>query len=133
MLTDYYPPGHEGEQIFTVDPRPIKFGPGAIAELGSDARVLGLTRAAVFTDAKVVTLEQTQRALAALRTAGVDHEVYAETLVEPTDASFVRAAEFMPQLCQTLNLPELPLDIAGVLELLFHEEHRRAIQMLGLQ
>lgn len=95
MLTDYYSSGHEGEQIFTVDPRPIKFGPGAIAELGSDARTLGLTRAAVFTDAAVAELEPTRRALAALSTAGVDHAVYAETLVEPTDASFARAAEFM--------------------------------------
>lgn len=95
MFSSYYTPIEGGETVFTVDPRPIKFGPGAIAELGADARTMGMRRAAVFTDAVVHELEPTRRALESLRTAGVDTALYADTLVEPTDISFAEAAAFV--------------------------------------
>lgn len=95
MFTPYYAPIDGGETVFTVDPRPIKFGPGASAEIGADARALGMRRAAVFTDAAVVGLAPSVRAFEALRAAGVEIEIYAHTLVEPTDESFNEAARFV--------------------------------------
>jgi len=95
MFTSYYAPIEGGETVFTVDPRPIKFGPGAIAELGADARALGMRRAALFTDAAVAALEPTARAREALRAAGVEVAIYDRTLVEPTDQSFAQAARFV--------------------------------------
>lgn len=89
----HFTPG--GERLFTVDPRPIKVGPGATSELGSDAMLLNIRRAAVFTDSTVRRLEPCERALNALRRAGVDFEVYDLTRVEPTDRSFVEAGAFM--------------------------------------
>ncbi|HSH43447.1 MAG TPA: hydroxyacid-oxoacid transhydrogenase [Arenicellales bacterium] len=83
------------EHLFTVDPRPIKVGPGAVRELGADAAALGMRRAAVFTDSTVMKLEPCSHALESLRNAGVEFEVYDLTRVEPTDASFVAAGEFM--------------------------------------
>jgi alcohol dehydrogenase class IV len=95
MFGKHYHFTEGGERLFTVDPRPIKVGPGATAELGSDARLLNISRAAVFTDSAVRRLEPCERALQALRAAGIDFEVYDMTRVEPTDRSFIEAGEFM--------------------------------------
>jgi alcohol dehydrogenase class IV len=82
------------EQVFAVDPTAIRFGPGALAEVGYDARELGLKRVAVFTDAVVAKLQATETVKAALSQAGVDFEVYDAVRVEPTDASFIAAGRF---------------------------------------
>lgn len=83
------------ECLFTVDPRPIKVGPGAVRELGSDAGALGMRRAAVFTDRAVMRLEPYSHALSSLERAGIEFDVFDLTRVEPTDSSFVDAGEFM--------------------------------------
>lgn len=86
---------HAGkEQIFAVDPTAIRFGAGALAEIGHDARGLGLARVAVFTDAVVAGLEAVSTVTSALRESGVDVAVYDEVHVEPTDESFQAAARF---------------------------------------
>jgi alcohol dehydrogenase class IV len=95
MFTDDYQPTDGGETVFTVDPRPIKFGPGAITEIGSDARALGMRRVALFTDSTVANLAPTARAVDALAAAGVATVTYDETLVEPTNHSFAAATEFV--------------------------------------
>ena len=95
MFGDDYQTMPGGETVFTVDPRPVKFGVGAVDELGADARALGIRRAAVFTDATVATLEATSKALLALEQAGVACEIYRDSMVEPTDASFLTAATFV--------------------------------------
>lgn len=97
MFANYFQTSAGHEQIFTVDPRPIKFGVGAIDEIGGDAQALGMRRVAVFTDTQVINLEPTGRALDALKAAGLDVVVYSETLVEPTEGSFAAAAEFVKQ------------------------------------
>ncbi len=94
MFGSYFSPSPDGETVFTVDPRPVKFGAGAIGEIGEDARALGMRRVAVFTDVTVRGLEPTAHALTALEMAGLDIVVYAETAVEPTDGSFREAADF---------------------------------------
>lgn len=97
MFGQHYHYEEGGERLFTVDPRPIKVGPGAVRELGSDAVSLGIRRAAVFTDAAVMHLEPYGDALNALRRAGVEFDVYDLTRVEPTDGSFMDAGGFMKQ------------------------------------
>jgi alcohol dehydrogenase class IV len=82
------------EQVFSVEANRIKFGPGALDEIGDDAAALGLRRVALFTDPVVATLEPALRAEAALRRAGVDVVVYREVAVEPTDVSFKAGARF---------------------------------------
>lgn len=82
------------ETIFTVDPVPLKYGHGALAELGGDARGLGMTRVGLFTDRTVAGLPCMATALAALREAGLDVVVYDAVEVEPTDRSFAAAAAF---------------------------------------
>jgi alcohol dehydrogenase class IV len=82
------------EQVFAVDPTAIRFGPGALAEVGHDAGELGLKRVAVFTDAVVGRLEALESVKTALRQAGVDFAVYDSVRVEPTDESFIAAGRF---------------------------------------
>ena len=92
--TSPYPNLGNGESIFTVPASTIKFGPGALGELGDDARRLGITRAALFTDEHVVETESMKTALDSLTAAGVDVVVFDAVKVEPTDASFIEAANF---------------------------------------
>jgi len=82
------------EHIFAVDPSAIRFGPGALAEIGDDIRALGAKRVALFTDAGVAGLECVDTVDKALRAADVDVAVYDAVRVEPTDESFKAAARF---------------------------------------
>jgi alcohol dehydrogenase class IV len=95
MFSKHYQYHEGGERLFTVDPRPIKVGPGAVRELGADALALGIRRAAVFTDTGVARLEPYGAAIDSLRSSGVSFEVYDRTRVEPTDKSFIEAGEFL--------------------------------------
>src|SRR5580704_14319837 len=85
-------PGNES--AFSVDPSSIAFGPGVLGETGEHLKALSCKRVALFTDATLVGLESFAVALQSVRAAGVDVEVYSEVHVEPTDASFRKAAEF---------------------------------------
>ncbi len=82
------------EQIFAVDPTAIRFGPGALNEIGHDARELGLARMAVFSDKVVGGLEAMEMVKKSLSKSGVDFEVFDETQIEPTDQSFIAASTF---------------------------------------
>ncbi|MCG8423240.1 MAG: iron-containing alcohol dehydrogenase [Proteobacteria bacterium] len=95
MFSPYYRTEPERETVFVVDPRPFKFGVGAIREIGVEATTLGIARVAVFTDPRVGELAATASALDSLLSAGIDTVVYDRVAVEPTDQSFVSAAEFM--------------------------------------
>jgi alcohol dehydrogenase class IV len=82
------------EQIFAVDPTSIRFGSGALKEIGHDAKELGLARVAVFSDKVVSRLEAMDTVKQALANSGVDFEVYDEVRVEPTDQSFSSGSRF---------------------------------------
>ena len=84
----------DGDDLFTVDVNRIRFGPGALRELGSEVALEGVKNAAVFTDTVVAKLELYSEALQSLRAAGVAIEVYDEVRVEPTDQSFQAASQF---------------------------------------
>ncbi len=89
-----YPFVDGGETAFEVDSARIKYGSGALSEVGAEARALGMKRVALFTDAQVAKLEPVATTRAALRAAGLDAVVYDAVRVEPTDASFQAAAAF---------------------------------------
>jgi hydroxyacid-oxoacid transhydrogenase len=84
----------EGETAFTVDTSAVTFGPGALAEAGAHARALGCHRVALFTDQTLAKLEHVAVAIRSIRQVGIDVALYDEVHVEPTDASFARAAAF---------------------------------------
>jgi len=85
---------HAHETVLEVEAPRVKFGRGAIAEVGADAAALGIRRVALFTDAHVARLELAERARRSLRDAGVDVAEFDRVRIEPTDASFRDAAAF---------------------------------------
>ena len=89
----YHAPG-EGETVFTVNTTPIKFGVGALAELGADAAALGMKRVALFVDNHVLASPAGARALASLRESGIDVVPYDHARCEPNSDSFEAAAAF---------------------------------------
>lgn len=82
---------HGGETVFTWGAPPLKFGPGAVDEIGHDASRLGLARVLVLTDRNVAATGLAARVTAALAARGVAHALYDRVQCEPTDGS-VRAA-----------------------------------------
>lgn len=93
-MSTAHPIDPQGERGFTVEASSMKFGPGMLAELGTDARNLRLQRVALFTDPNVAETEPVRRALDSLKREGVDAVVYDRVRVEPTSASFLEAADF---------------------------------------
>ena len=93
-LSPYYVHAEDREAAFTVTPPKIKFGPGALQEVGHDARAHGIARTALFTDANVAELNSVATVTSALKNAGIDVAIYDEVEVEPTDRSFKAAIEF---------------------------------------
>ena len=81
---------------FSIDASNIVFGRGALAEVGDHVRVAAPTarRIALFTDRRVGALEHVAVASRSLEAAGFEVSVYDAVAVEPTDVSFLAAAEF---------------------------------------
>jgi alcohol dehydrogenase class IV len=91
--TTYLSPG-EGETVFSVSASPIKFGVGALSELGADAQALGMKRVALFVDAHVLASAPGETARRSLAGAGLDVAVYTDMRCEPNNDSFEAAAAF---------------------------------------
>lgn len=72
-----------------VLPRILESGPGSLSRLGSVAGQAGISRALVITDATMIGLGYVDRALSALREAGVAAAVFDGTEPEPTETSII--------------------------------------------
>ena len=88
------PTPHEHETVLEVEAPRVKFGRGAIDEVGAEAAALGLRRVALFTDGHLAGGAFVERARRSLRAAGVDVAEFAAVRIEPTDTSFRAAAAF---------------------------------------
>ena len=55
-----------GDFIFSVEAPKIKFGRGSLQEVGDDAKGLGMSRVAVYTDPRVVQLEPVAKVIESL-------------------------------------------------------------------
>lgn len=89
MTTEYLT-----ETVFTWGAPPLKFGVGALDEIGFDCAQLGLDRVLVVTDENMAATGIPERAAESLRSAGLKPTVYSGVHVEPTDSSLRAAAEF---------------------------------------
>ena len=79
------------ESVFTYGAPHLKFGEGAVDEIGFDVGQLGATRVLVVTDAGVAATGTPDRVAESLRRYGMRTEVFTGVHVEPTDES-LRAA-----------------------------------------
>ncbi len=75
----------------------LKFGLGATAELGFEARQLSLRRVMLVTDSDLAALPPVEQARSSLAEAGVEAVLFDAVRVEPSDHSFLAAAEFAAQ------------------------------------
>jgi len=89
-----YPFAEGGDTTFEVDASRIKYGSGALREVGADARDLGMKRVALVTDRGVAKLPFFETVRRSLLDAGCDVVTFDEVRVEPTDRSFADAIEF---------------------------------------
>jgi hydroxyacid-oxoacid transhydrogenase len=95
MFGKHYIERKNGETIFSVDPRPIKFGVGASRELAYEVKRLRIKQLAIFADSTTIGLEPYALALKSLDDASLQYQVYSQTRVEPTDQSFKEATRFL--------------------------------------
>lgn len=84
------------ESAFTIDASRVTFGAGSLAEVGPRVRAYlpDGGRVALFTDARLRSLEWYDAATASLAAAGLDVVTFDDVLVEPTDESVNRAVAF---------------------------------------
>ncbi len=82
------------ETVFVMEMSPIKFGLGAMDEIGFDSRRLGVTKALIFTDRNLSELGLPERVRALLEEQGIKADVYDGVEIEPTDRSMQAAAEY---------------------------------------
>ena len=84
------------DTCFEMKSTHVKYGPGALDEVGRDAKGLfAARRLAIITDATVATLSVFHDMINGVRAAGVDVALYSSVRVEPTDGSFVDCARFL--------------------------------------
>ena len=93
-LDPYFTPAEGGDKAFVVEAPKIKFGIGSLNEVGADAKALGMSRVAFYTDPTVAKLQPVETALKSLQAAGIDVAVYADVEIEPTDRSFKAGSAF---------------------------------------
>ncbi len=93
----YFTPGENGADTFTVEMPRLTFGRGCLAELGERIKARGVRRAAVITDRFLSGSQLMERALRSLDEAGVDHAVFDEILIEPSDVSVMEACRFLTE------------------------------------
>ena len=82
------------ETVFTWGAPPLKFGVGALDEIGFDCAQLGLERVLIVTDEGVAATGIPGRAAESMQSAGLKPTVFSGAHVEPTDESFRAAAQF---------------------------------------
>jgi hydroxyacid-oxoacid transhydrogenase len=83
-----------GEQVFTLEATPLKFGRGAAGDAGWELERLGVKRAMLVSDPGVVAAGITGRVREAIEAAGIETAVWDAARVEPTAESFAEAAAF---------------------------------------
>ena len=81
------------ETVFTIEATPVKFGPGAVDDVGYEVARLGLRRVLVVADPALAATGVLGRVLDRLTEAGVAHSVYDRVRVEPTVGSMQDAAD----------------------------------------
>lgn len=82
------------ESVFTLEATQLKFGNGAVEELGWELKRLGLSKVLVVADPRLREFGITERVTDIIAHAGVAAVVFDDIQVEPTLESLSRAADF---------------------------------------
>jgi alcohol dehydrogenase class IV len=82
------------ETIFTWGAPPLKFGPGAVDEIGFEMAQHGARRVLILTDPRINELGVPARIAESLAKHGINSEIFDGCHVEPTDDSIDKAAGY---------------------------------------
>jgi alcohol dehydrogenase class IV len=93
-IPNYFEPMDQGEHAFVLEGNKEIFGSGALAEVGAHARVLGMSRVALYTDARINKLPAVETVAKSLRDRGIKVSIFAGVEIEPTDRSLKAAIRF---------------------------------------
>ncbi|HEX2175071.1 MAG TPA: hydroxyacid-oxoacid transhydrogenase [Nocardioidaceae bacterium] len=85
---------HENESVFTWGAPPLKFGTGALQEIGLEVAATGAASCLVITDAGVRATGIPDQVRDHVVAAGVKAELFDRVAVEPTDESIEEAVAF---------------------------------------
>lgn len=85
------------ETVFTLEATPVKFGPGAALEAGWELRRMGVRRALLVVDPRLLELDIARPVFDAIQKEGIDIVTFSDIHIEPTLDSLSRAAEFARQ------------------------------------
>ena len=82
------------ESIFTWGAPPLKFGAGAVDEIGFDMAQFGARRVLILTDPRISGLGIPDRVADSLARYGISSEIFDGVHVEPTDDSMDKAVGY---------------------------------------
>ena len=85
------------ETVFTIKTQDVKFGVGALRELWSDARSLGMNRIALFLDSNIKASTPITLILESFQSTGLEVDIYDAVVCEPNSSSCMAAADFVKQ------------------------------------
>jgi|SRR5579859_831965 len=83
------------ETVFTMETTPLKFGPGATAEVAYDLKRLGVRRPLLITDRGLMRTGLPDRVCRLMREADLAADLFDDVHVEPTDASWEAIASYV--------------------------------------
>jgi alcohol dehydrogenase class IV len=83
------------ETVFTMETTPLKFGPGATAEVAYDLKRLGVRRPLLITDRGLMRTGLPDRVCRLMREANLSADLFDDVHVEPTDASWEAIASYV--------------------------------------
>ncbi len=82
------------ESVFTWGGTPLKFGVGAVDEIGHDLAQMGAARVLIVTDPGIAASGIPQRVADAAKASGLQVEIFDQVHIEPTDKSIQEAVDF---------------------------------------
>ncbi len=85
---------HGNESVFTWGAPPLKFGAGALAEIGLEVAAMGAATCLVITDPDVRATGIPDQVCDRIAVAGVSVEIFDRVAVEPTDESIDAAVAY---------------------------------------
>ena len=84
----------ENDYAFEMSTSNIRYGPGVTHEVGMDLAELGVRRAMIVTDPYLAKTPIVEKIVTSISSQNIDHVVFDEVRIEPTDSSLKKAVSF---------------------------------------